>query len=168
MKNAVLMLWFILCAYSMPAQTTIEGEVTEVIEGDIIKVVSGDETILVKLRNIECPELAQEYGVEAKEFTEKSCLNRKVTVVFQGYDRDRNALGTVTTHRSKDLGYELIERGLAWHFVKGLQLGPDSSAYMELEQEVKKKGKGLWKKPDPVAPWIFRAHQNRWEGKTSM
>lgn len=169
MKNFILLSLLVFSVGCLFGQTTISGKVVNVIEGDIMEILTDDnETIPVKIKNIECPELSQEYGLEAKKFTQKHCLNKMVEVVFETYDRDRNALAVVTMEKDNDLGYELIKNGLAWHYTKGLDMGPHSQAYLDLERKVKEKAKGLWKNPNPVAPWTYRAHQNKWEGKISI
>lgn len=168
MKNLYLTILLSTTLTLLYGQHTVSGKVVSVIEGDILEIMSdNNESIIVKVKNVECPEIGQDFGYEARRYTERICLNKSVNVVFERYDKDRNALGVVTIGK-KDLGYELIEKGLAWYYQKGLQLSPNATAYLELEKEVKEKEKGLWKNPEAVAPWTFRAHQNKWEGKTSI
>lgn len=150
-------------------QTIVDGVVIEVVEGDILLVVlkSGD-TISAKINNIECPEINQSFGDVAKSFTEKLCLKKEITLSYSNYDKDLNFLSEVTLKKGKDLGAMLLEQGLAWHYAKGLTTHPNTSLYINLEEEAKDKRKGLWKEPEQVPPWTFRNHQNKWEGKTSI
>lgn len=169
MKKFTIAALLLLVAFWTEAQTVVKGVVVEVAEGDILKVYSTDgDTLTVKLRNIECPEIEQDFGDEAMAYTTKMCLKETVTVVYEEKDRDRNALGTVNLGNGKDVGAELLEKGLAWHYMKGLSLGPQSTLYLELEQKAREKEKGLWKESNPMAPWVFRNHQHKWEGKTSI
>lgn len=169
MKKIAIIALLLSIALGTEAQTRVKGVVIEVIEGDIIKVLSTDgDTIAIKFRNIECPEKEQDFGDKAMAYTTKICLKRDVTVLYDERDRDRNALGTVKLKNGDDIGVLLLEQGLAWHYMKGLAQGPNTSRYLDLERKAKEKKKGLWKESDPVAPWIFRNHQNKWLGKTSI
>lgn len=169
MKKFTIAAFLLLVALGSSAQTIVEGVTIGVIEGDIITVLSDEgDTLSVKFQNIECPELEQSFGEKARNYTQKICLNKPVTVTFTDYDRDRNILGMVLLENGKDVGESLLEQGLAWHFMKGLDHGPNTSLYLDLEKKAREKKKGLWKEDEPMAPWTFRNHQNKWLGKTSI
>lgn len=169
MKRFSLIGTILLSSFFVYGQNVVEGVVFEVPEGDIIRVVlnSGD-TISAKINNIECPEVNQSFGDVAISFTKKACLNKNVSLSYTDYDRDLNYLAFVTLKKDKDLGALLLEQGLAWYYAKGLSTNPQTSLYLNLEEEAKKKKKGLWKEPEQIPPWTFRNHQNKWEGKTSI
>lgn len=159
----------LLSAFFGYGQKVVEGVVFEVLEGDIIRVVlNNGDSISAKLNNIECPEISQSFGDVARAFTKKVCLNEKVTLSYSEYDRDLNYLARITLKKDKDLGALLLEQGLAWYYAKGLSTNPQTSLYLNLEDEAKGKKKGLWNEPEQIAPWTFRNHQNKWEGKTSI
>lgn len=169
MKKFTIAALLLLVAFGIEAQTVVKGVVIEVLEGDIVLVHSYEgDTLSVKFNNIECPEISQSFGDKALAFTKKLSLKKEVTITYQEMDRDRNVLGTVYLGNGKDIAAELLKQGLAWHYMKGLTIGPNTGLYLELEQVAKDKKKGLWKEPNPMAPWTFRNHQNKWEGKTSI
>lgn len=169
MRKLTILASLLFITLAGSAQTIIEGIAIDVIEGDIILVLSNEgDTLAVKFRNIECPELKQDFGDKAKAYTQKICLKERITISYDDYDRDRNILGTVVLKNGKDVGLELLNEGLAWHYMKGLDLGPHSASYIEQEKTAREKKRGLWKEKDPMAPWTFRNHQNKWLGKTSI
>ena len=125
MRKFTILASLLFITLTSSAQTIIEGTAIDVIEGDILIVLSNEgDTLPIKLRNIECPELKQNFGDKAKAYTKKICLKEKVTISYDDYDRDRNILGTVILKNGKDVGLELLNQGLAWHYMKGLDLGP--------------------------------------------
>ena len=169
MKKFTIIAFLLIVASAGKAQNLVNGVVVEILEGDIFKVLSDKgDSLYVKLRNVECPEIAQDCGDKAINYARKVCLNKNISINYEEFDRDRNILGTVVLENGKDVGAELLNQGLAWHYMKGLAYGPDSETYMELEQAARERKKGLWKEAEPIAPWTFRSHKNKWDGKTSM
>lgn len=169
MKKLTILMLSLLTTVAAQSQTVVTGVVIEVPEGDIVKVLSHQgDTLSVKFKNIECPEIGQSFGDEAKAYTQKISLKKDVSITYTEKDRDLNALGVVLLANGKDIGAQLLAQGLAWHYMKGLAVSPETQHYLELEQKAKDKKKGLWKEENPIAPWTFRNHQNKWEGKTSI
>lgn len=169
MKKLIILMLSLLVTSTIQSQTVVTGVVIDVPEGDIVKVLSHQgDTLFVKFNNIECPEIGQNFGKEAKAYTQKIALKKTVSITYTETDRDLNALGTVTLSNGKDVGAQLLAQGLAWHYMKGLNASSDTALYLELEQKARERKKGLWKEENPMAPWTFRNHQNKWEGKTSI
>lgn len=169
MKKMMFIILSLLVTSTVQSQTVVTGVVIDVLEGDIVKVLSQQgDTLSVKFKNIECPEIGQSYAEEAKAYTKKLALKKTVSVTYTETDRDLHALGTVLLSNGKDVGAHLLDQGLAWHYVKGLNAEPNTQLYLDLEQKAREKKKGLWKDQNPMAPWTFRNHQNKWEGKTSI
>ena len=169
MKKMIIIILSLLVTSTVQSQTVVTGVVIDVLEGDIVKVLSDQgDTLSVKFNNIECPEIGQNFGDEAKAYTQRIALKKTVSVTYTETDRDLNALGTVLLNNGKDIGAQLLAQGLAWHYMKGLNVEPNTQLYLDLEQKARDKNKGLWKEENPMAPWTFRNHQNKWEGKTSI
>src|SRR5688572_27752504 len=81
----------------------ITGKVVSVIDGNTIEVKSDDNEVhKVLLKEIDCPELTQEFGERAKTYLEKMILNKKVTVSIQGKDRWGNRLAIVLINGDED------------------------------------------------------------------
>jgi len=51
------------------------------------------------------------------------------------------------------LNTELLEAGLAWHYV---YFDPHNPEWNNLEQHARREEKGLWQKADAAAPWDYR------------
>ena len=62
----------------------------------------------------------------------------------------------------RDVGLTQIQRGFAWHFKRyEREQSPENrQRFATAEKEARDSKRGLWRDPDPIPPWIFRA-QNR-------
>ena len=134
----------------------VPGKVVSVIDGNTIEFLSSDnETFRFVLSGIDCPELGQEFGEEAKKHLEKLLKGREIILTIEGKDRLGNKMGSITLPRGKDPRMELLENGLAW-----TQERNSNREFEVIQEEAKKKRKGLWKQENPVAPWVFRRQQS--------
>jgi len=129
-----------------------EATVVTVHEGDKVTILHGGRTEKIFLKDIDCPDLKQPYGKQAKRTTAAYIANRIVTV--RGVQR--NSKGRTTAEiilaDGRNVGHELIKEGLAWarkDTAGGKQLA-------EVEQLVRAEHKGLWSDPNPVPPWKWR------------
>jgi endonuclease YncB( thermonuclease family) len=140
-----------------------QGKVVEVIDGNTLKVISTEnETYKIVLLGIDCPELGQKYGDQAKKCLEKLALKKDVIVQLHGKDRWGNYIGVITTKENLDPRFQLLEEGLAWTSEK------ESQADLESTRTVaKEKGKGIWKEKSPTPPWEYRKQQSMTQPKQS-
>jgi endonuclease YncB( thermonuclease family) len=141
----------------------ITGKVITVIDGNTLEVAAAEDNHKHKvvLVGIDCPELSQEFGGQAKKFLEKLLLNKDVTVTFHGRDRWGNYLGIVTIG-DDDPRIELLKEGLAWTSEKNPN--PDLESYRTWAQQ---KGRGLWKQENPTPPWVYRRKATMTQPKSS-
>jgi micrococcal nuclease len=140
----------------------LTATVASIVDGNTVEIDSPENgRQKVVLFGVDCPELDQEYGIEAKVLLEKLILNRTVTVNFRGKDRWGNYLATVLVD-DDDIRISLLKAGLAWTDEK--KPDPDLEPYRVWAQ---KKGKGLWKDAAPVPPWTFRRQQSMTQPKSS-
>ncbi len=145
------------------AYDTVTGKVTAVIDGNTLEVTADNNEIhKVMLAGIDCPEITQEFGEQARQYLEKLTLNKKVTVNFTGKDRWGNYLGIVLIKGSVDPRVDLLKEGLAWTAERNPD--PEFEAHRARAQE---KGKGLWKDNNPTPPWTYRREQSMMEAKSS-
>jgi micrococcal nuclease len=126
------------------------GKVVRVLDGDTIEVLTEDKN-RVRLEGIDTPERGQPFSNKATELTKKLCAGKTVTVVKSGEDRYGRTLGFIYVG-DVNVNKELLRNGLAWHYKYFNQ----DEELSELEQEAKNKKIGLWKEPNPVAPWDWR------------
>lgn len=155
----------LLILFSLPLLTPAEsivGEVTSIYDGNTVEILSRDNvTYKVVMAGIDCPDLQQPYGIEAKELLSRWLLHEEVVVIIQGKDRWQNYIGVVLSKEGADVRFALLQEGLAWT--------SERNAIPELEairQEAASRKKGLWREPGAVPPWTFRRQQSMLEAKS--
>ncbi len=133
-----------------------EGEVSGVADGDSLRVYFEGEHQRVRLFGIDCPELDQAYGEEAKRFTRERMLGREVRLRIEDRDRYGRLVATVYYREDvpeapeRNLNAELVEAGWAWAY---REYGDD---YVEQEAQARAVPRGLWKAKNPIPPWEHR------------
>lgn len=138
---------------ALPAMIT--GTVTGAYDGDSITVKDErDRVFKIRLEGIDCPELAQAHGREARDFTRAKVLGKQVVVQITDRDRYSRWIGTVWYGDARDesLNRELVKQGHAWHYE---QYSNDDSLG-KLEQKARKERRGLWADEAAIAPWEWR------------
>lgn len=146
---------------SARTHTKITGKVISVIDGNTIEIYTPEKIKLrVLLDGIDCPEIGQEYGHDAKAFLEKMVLDKEVVLEIKGKDRYGNHIAIVLVGDEVDLRVELLKEGLAWTSENGSS--KDLDPYRTWAQ---RKGRGLWKQENPVPPWTYRRQQAMAEPK---
>jgi micrococcal nuclease len=141
----------LLCSLTAQPQT-IHAEVIAVIDGNTLQVSSNDdESYLIILLGIDCPELMQDFGKDAKSFTESRLLHEQVVVHIYGKDRYKNYIGVALTMDSTDVRVTLLEEGLAWTSERN-----PISDLEAIRTEAASEKRGLWIYGDPTPPWIYR------------
>ena len=127
------------------------------LDGDSVTVAISEEKIIsIELDGIDCPELEQDFGKEAQDFTKNFIYKKKVKVEIRAYDTESSVIGRVFLE-DKDLSLALIEAGLAWYDKKK----SSDKKLAKAQKKAKKAKKGLWSKEKPTPPWIFRASQQK-------
>jgi len=146
---------------SGPYGKVYEGKVVEVVDGNTLKIeIDGEGVVKFKLEDVDCPEVQQQFGDEAKSYTEKLVYKKKVEVEYTGKDRWGNRLAIVKFKRDKNLNEILIREGYAW-------ANPSSNnEYKYMQGQAKNNKEGLWTSSDPTPPWIFRRQQTMMSPKS--
>jgi endonuclease YncB( thermonuclease family) len=163
MKHFLFSLFFLAVTSSLAVGDDLKGKVISVIDGNTLQVLAADgQTYHLMLAGIDCPELKQAYGKEAKICLEKLALGKSVEVRIVGKDRLGNSLAEVLVGGKKDPRIQLLKDGLAWTSEK------DPSAILEAYRTASQsKKKGIWKDENPTPPWVFRREQSMLEAKSS-
>lgn len=138
-----------------------EGKVVKVVDGDTIQVLNNGNPVEIRLASVDCPELDQPYGPEARDFTVKKTAGKAIKVWPAGIDPEGRTLAFVFAD-NVDLNKELLKAGLAWHF-KGQTRNPELA---RLEFHARNRKAGLWSEPNPVPPWEWR--QGKRSGKPKI
>ena len=152
MKKTILLVLFFLSALCSLAFADFSGRVVGVSDGDTIKVMHNGKAEKIRLYGIDCPEKAQPFGTQAKQFTSAMVFGKAVTVQVIDMDRYGRTVADVILPDGRVLNRELIAAGLAWWYKRYSQ---DKSLGL-LEAEARAARRGLWADPHPVPPWEFR------------
>lgn len=162
------MSWFIrvavlvLSILSAPDVFAWSGQVVDVHDGDSLRVQRDDgEVLKVRIYGVDCPELGQPYGDDARELTAQLVLGQRVEVVPTGQrpSYGREVAGIVLLERLTVLQDALVTAGLAW--VDGRYCKADICAEWRVHQkDARADERGLWSDPAPVPPWTWR-HRGR-------
>ncbi len=128
------------------------GKTVGVLDGDTIRVANAQISVVtVRLEGIDAPELAQEFGQEAKAYLHSLLFNKEVIVQWKERDKYQRLLGYVY-YDGVLMNRSLVENGLAWQFTKY----NSSPALKSIEQLARDQQIGLWKNPKPIPPWDWR------------
>src|ERR1700735_4424438 len=106
--------------------------------GDTVKMLSNGSIYKIRLNGLDCPELAQAYGIEAREFTKSLLLGKEVKAVR----RDRDKYGRLVCDLYLNGNYineEIVSMGYAYVYP---QYSTEKMYLDELQAKAAKLG--LW------------------------
>lgn len=150
----ILRILFVLLALSAPADAW-RGGVVRVVDGDTLRVTTESGSgVRIRLYGIDCPERSQPGGKEATEYV-KSVIGRIVEIEEINHDRYGRSVAIVTTENGQVLNQRILESGWAWVYLRYCWL-PVCEKWEKFERAAKERGLGLWRCPDPIAPWEWR------------
>jgi len=136
------------------------GKVVGVSDGDTLTALHDNRPEKIRLYGIDAPEYNQAFGARAKKFAAQKAYGKQVRIEPVATDSNGRTVGLVFIGATC-LNEELIKNGFAWvyrHFCHR----PVCKAWLQLEDDSRTHGRGLWSDPHPTPPWKFR-HAN---GKT--
>lgn len=133
------------------------AKVSHVVDGDTVELRHEGRTERVRLRGIDCPELKQPYGPQAKRAV--AAMVTGVTVKVKTYGKDKNGLtiAELSLEGGRSISRLLLQEGFAWG-LRSRTPDPDLEA---AEADARYAKRGLWAEPNPVAPWTYRASRSR-------
>ena len=131
--------------------TTSAQLVVQVFDGDTYKVLENGKFTIIRLVNVDAPELSQYYGKTVKACVSKLILARIVKLEIYGKDRYGRTLAIVTIDNMQ-LDSLLISKGWAWNY-----LPYSHHLYLSTyEAKARKSNAGLWKCKNNIPPWEWR------------
>jgi endonuclease YncB( thermonuclease family) len=148
----ILILFLFFTALTAHASTKLSGRCVSVTDGDTLKISVNNREIKIRLDGVDCPEIQQAFGANAKQFTQQWSLGRNLIVYVTGTDRYQRALGWVFFGK-RCLNNDLVYNGMAWWY---RQYAPTNTKLKNLEAYARSKRRGLWKSPNPTPPWTWR------------
>ena len=151
MKQMVTIIIIGMVAFGFLNAKTMTGSCVGVYDGDTINVFVKGKTIRIRMEGVDCPELNQAYGSEAKKFTSKLTQGKTVKVKIKGYDHKKNIIGRVFVGKL-DISHQLIRAGLGWHYKKY------NKEFMLATAEKKARSHQIyiWSQSKPQPPWEYR------------
>ena len=142
--------------------------------GKVIKVVDGDTLVVrkrigqrytVDILGIDCPELSQPYGPEAKAYLKGIADGRKVDVYAVRGEGGKTLTASmmlkvegeyVDPEKEYHLDIAMVKDGWAWHD----PVARDETPWLIIfEKYARARKLGLWADADPVPPWEWRKRQ---------
>ena len=129
------------------------ARVVTVHEGDRLTIYHNGRNETIYLKDIDCPELKQPYGKQAKHVTAAFIGNREVVVRGLKRDKEGRVSAEVLLLDGRNVGHELLKEGLAWW-----RRSASSDGSLEVVEELARAShKGLWADSNPVPPWKWKA-----------
>lgn len=156
---ALLAAWLLPLAgqAARPAEHSVHGVVSKVQDGDSLWLKPADgPPIVVRLRDIDAPELCQAWGDEARRALADLALGKAAVLRSHGRDSHGRTLGAVTVDEV-DLSRRMVEDGHAWSNRSRWDQGP----LVKQERMAKALGRGLHATAGAEPPWQFRKRNGR-------
>jgi endonuclease YncB( thermonuclease family) len=158
LKHYILIGFVLALVAACPALSWADcvAKVVTVHEGDRLTIRHNGQSETIYLKDIDCPELKQPYGKQAKHAIAAYVGNRDVVVRGLARDKQGRVSAEVLLDDGRNVGRELLKEGLAWW-----QRSASSDASLEvLEELARASGKGLWADSNPVPPWKWKDTKN--------
>jgi micrococcal nuclease len=136
----------------LPDKSPAGGTVVNVTDGDSLTVKREEKSRVVHLKGVDCPELKQAYGREARQLASEWAWNQEVQVKDEEAARDGGVSAVVMLQDGRNLNHEMVRSGLCWWERRYTQ---DESLPL-LEAEAHAARRGLWAQREPIPPWEWR------------
>jgi len=132
-------------------------------------------TVKVRLAGVDAPEQGQPFGERSRQNLARLVAGKTVEVRWHKHDRYGRVVGQVWVvspdarcqaagcPKTLDAGLAQLTMGLAWHFKRYAheQGAEERERYSFAEVEARARRAGLWRDPEPVAPWEWRRGRPR-------
>ena len=139
------------------AVQSFTGRVVGVMDGDTLEVMHAGRAQRIRVHGIDAPERRQAFGTRARQAAAALVFRKIVTVRVHTTDRYRRLVAEIILPDGRNLGHELVARGLAWMY----RAYTDDPRLDRLEAAARRAAIGLWADPQAVAPWEFRRPRHR-------
>jgi len=127
----------------------LTGTVQSCHDGDTCRVLVKNKSLKIRFAGIDTPELSQQNGKDAKNFTESKLKGRTVDLECEGTSFDR--LTCVVFLEGRNINREIILNGWAFESLKY-----SKGEYAPDVQTAKNKRLGIWQNENLVSPYCYR------------
>jgi endonuclease YncB( thermonuclease family) len=145
----------VLLCFLIPAlgfSQSMQGARVRALDGDSFEIlVNGVKQDEIRLKNIDAPELSQDYGQQAKAALASMIESQPIRIVPFGIDQYGRKLADVYVG-DRLVNKALVQAGHAWAFSA---MGQDPS-YVALQAQAAASNLGLWALANPLPPRAFR------------
>ena len=149
---ALLLIAFPAFAAPPAAEPRLTLKVTSVHDGDTFTGINeANGQVKVRLDGVDAPELSQPHGQASRKALGDKLFGKTVTVVTKKHHRYGRTIGHVLIDK-RDVNLELLEVGAVWHYTAYDR----NKRLREAEASARAAKEGLWKDPNPMAPWDWR------------
>ena len=130
-------------------------KVTRVPDGDSLAITGPDQrTLRIRIYGIDCAEINQPGGKEARDYIAALLLEQ--SVVVEPVEKDRYGRTVAFVYRQgRPVEELLLEQGLAWVYEQYCKM-PVCDRYRDIMRGSMESEIGIWSDPDPVPPWEWR------------
>lgn len=141
------------------ASSQFTARIFGVHDGDSLRVnTEGGRSMRVRLYGVDCPEIGQPYGIQARALTRQLAYGRLLTFESKGKDRYGRTIAKVYLLTRKMLAQELVKAGACWWYKR---YAPKDEELKRLEGEAKREKRGLWAERNPIPPWKWRRQKRK-------
>ncbi len=144
---------FALLAFPALAHA-LSGVVVSVRKGDTLTLLEGERKLLLRVAEIDAPELRQSFGQRSKRALEEICLGKQAEVSLLA-TKGRETSGRVLCE-GVDAGAEQVAKGFAW---VSRRRAASKSPLFYLENQAQRNREGLWSDPTAMPPWAYRSNR---------
>lgn len=138
---------------SRPESPAPVWRVVNVHDGDTLRAIdAGKVEHKVRLLGIDAPGIGQPFGTVFRDRLTSLTKGKSVEVFVDDRDRYGRVLARLEVG-GVDVNLQMIADGLAWHFTRY----SDDADLAAAESEARAAKRGLWRDPEPIAPWDWRA-----------
>jgi len=147
--------------YKTPSLSQL-GTVTRVVDGDSLTVQIDGRYQSIRLCGMDAPEQKQPFGKEAKATLEKLALGKQVAITEVGQDPYRRVIAEVFVLGEPEqfVNGDLVQSGMAYHYVQYSGNCPNRDAIALAESIAKEQKAGVWS-GNYQPPWEFRKAQRK-------
>lgn len=156
MKTLPLLSFLLLTSATQAA--TLEGRIVRVSDGDTVTLLDADKTPhKIRLQGIDAPEKKQPFGQRSKQHLSDLVAGKQVIADCGKIDRYRRQVCKILVN-GQDANLAQVDAGMAWHYKTYAKEQPagDRRSYSVAEDAARAGQIGLWRDPDPMAPWDWR------------